>query len=241
MREYSCGTTDAYRGNGVNNAVNPESVSVAIADDHKLVAQSLAYTLERAGFHVAGVSHSGKGAFDLVQRDAPDVLLLDLYMPDMGGLEVAAALRRADQAVNILILTSSRAVQDVSRAVNSEISGYLSKELTPEDLQQAILLAAEGKSVPDMKLLESIFSPRGASGQQDYKLVEELTEQELRVLRLLAEGLSNEEIASLLTVSVNTVKTHVRHIFQKLQVTDRTSAAVWAIRNGLMPLDVVPG
>lgn len=219
--------------------VNPPVIRIAIADDHKLVAQSLGYALERHNFDVVGVTHSGQGAIDLVHREAPDVLLLDLYMPDMSGFEVIKALRRSDLEVNILILTSSRDLQDVTRAIDANISGYLSKELSSEDLREAVLLAAEGDSAPDLQLLETLFATKSASREQNYGLVDGLTDQEFRVLRLLAEGLSNEEIASLLSVSINTVKTHVKHIYQKLQVSDRTSAAVWAIRNGLLPLDAV--
>lgn len=219
--------------------MDPQSIRVGIADDHKLVAESLGYALERHGFGVVGITHSGQGALDLVTKVAPNVLLLDLYMPDMNGFEVVETLRRAGSEVNVLILTSSRQLHDVTQAIDSEISGYLSKELESEDLKQAILLAAKGGSAPDLELLENLFVKSMRSGEQEHDLPEGLTEQELRVLRLLAEGLSNEEIASLLSVSINTVKSHVKHIYQKLHVSDRTSAAVWALRNGLMPLDAV--
>ncbi len=222
-----------------NVNVHPQSVRVGIADDHKLVAESLGYALEGGGFRVVGITHSARGAIDLVLREEPDVLLLDIYMPDMSGFEVVSALRQKDSTVRVLILTSSRDLNDVTRAISLDISGYLSKELTSEDLKEAVLMAAAGDRVPDMQLLKAWFFSRSSSGDNDYGLIEDLTEQEFRVLRLMAEGLSNDEIASLLTISINTVKTHVRHIFQKLQVSDRTSAAVWAIRNGMMPFEAV--
>ena len=160
-------------------------------------------------------------------------------MPGMDGIEVVTALRRENAEVKVLILTSSRDIQDVTRAIDLDVAGYLSKELSSEDLKEAVLLAAKGESAPDLKLLKGLFISRSVSQDRDYGLTEGLTEQEFRVLRLMAEGLSNDEISSLLSISINTVKSHVQHIFQKLQVSDRTSAAVWAIRNGLLPLDAI--
>lgn len=223
--------------------MDPQSVRVAVVDDHKLVAETIAYTVERFGFDVVGITHSGKNALEFIKDCQPDVVLLDVYMPGWDGFDVARRLRQLDLSPAVIMLTSSRDFQDLSRANRLGVSGFLSKDASAEEVHQAVLRAARGESLLQEHIREiaASWSNEAADPNNDYGLIESLTHQETRVLRMLADGLSNDEIATLLTVSTNTVKTHLRHIFQKLQVSDRTSAAVWAARHGLVPLDTERG
>ena len=217
--------------------MNEAPIRVLIADDHSVVREGLRTILERAGFVVVGEAANGREAETLTQQLRPDVVLLDIRMPDVDGLTALARIKEQVPETRVLILTTYTNPGYLAQAIVAGATGYLTKEASPDQIIAAIRAAVAGEHLLDPQVLQLALRSVAAQAppvddfQQD--LIEPLTEQEVVVLRLIAAGLSNEEIARTLSLSVNTVKTHVRHIFQKLGVSDRTQAAIWAIRHGL--------
>ena len=173
---------------------------------------------------------------------SPDILLTDLLMTDEDGLEAARRVRARLPECKVILLTSSRLPWHIARAKHAGVDGYLSKNATIHDLEQTILQVAQGEQVFDPQLILEVTGvhgegvpdgERGSKGQA----IKPLTPQETRVLKLISAGLSNAEIASLLDLSPHTIKAHVRHIFDKLDVSDRTTAAIWALRTGLVSIE----
>lgn len=219
--------------------MNPDQVRIAIADDQPVIAEGLSYVLKRYGFQVVGITHSGRGAIDLVQREQPDILVLDIMMPDQDGFEVAEALARGSQGTAIVILTARKRLQDAVRARELGLAGYLLKDMEPKRLCDILMKVAEGHDMIDRRLVDSMLAwDEPSEFQGPPGLIEPLTGQQIRVLSLIGAGMSNEEIATLLRVSENTIKTHVRHIYQKLMVSDRANAVIWAHQQGLVPVDL---
>lgn len=214
-----------------------EEIRIAIADDERLVAEALEYALGLFGFEIVGSTRNGPGALEIVKREKPDILVLDLFMPGMDGFDVVKAIRDQNVNTKVLVLTSSSDPEDVVKAARLGVAGYAAKDIKMENLHEMLISIAEGKRKFDAVDLDQLFSWESETlGAQDFGLIDPLTEQEDRVLRMIAKGLSNEQIAVLLNVSVNTVKTHVRHVYEKLAVGDRTSAVLWGIHEG--PLTV---
>ena len=215
-----------------------KNISVIIADDHLLVLEAIGYALQDRHFQVLATTHSGREALRLVRKHQPNVLVLDLRIPDMNGHQVLKAITQESLPTRVLLLSSSKDPNDIAQAISNGAAGYLSKDLPTEDLRKAILSAASGETVFDREHIDRVLSldiERAATNS--HGLIESLTEQEIRVLLLMSRGMSNPEIASVLSVSPNTIKTHVRHIFEKLNVSDRTSAALWAAEQNLLPED----
>ncbi|MBI3977886.1 MAG: response regulator transcription factor [Chloroflexi bacterium] len=212
-------------------------ITVLIADDHGVVREGLRALLQHAGLQVVGEARTGREAIALAESLAPKVVLLDIRMPDLDGLQALAAIKAARPETSVIVLTSHANPGYLARAVAHGAAGFLSKEVDPDRIPVAVRAAATGEHLLDPALLRAAL----ASAAVETTLIPEpethpadlLTEAEARVLRLLADGLDNERIAAALTLSVNTVKTHVRHIFEKLNVSDRTQAALWAVRHGL--------
>ncbi|RME75609.1 MAG: DNA-binding response regulator [Chloroflexi bacterium] len=216
-----------------------EEIRVLIADDHGIVREGLRSLLENAGLQVVGEAANGQETLALVDRLQPQVVLLDIRMPDIDGLQVLARIKAAHPQVSVIMLTTYANPGYLARAVNLGAAGYLSKDINPDRIPVAVRAAARGDHLLDRDLLRTVLA--GVSvpeppvdPQEPASLpVEPLTEREVEVLRLIVNGLNNEAIAKTLSVSVPTVKTHVRHILEKLGVSDRTQAAVWAVRHGI--------
>ena len=213
-----------------------EEITVLIADDHGVVREGLRALLEREGIRVVGEARTGREAVALTRELQPSVVLMDVRMPDGDGLQALAAIKAAEPQVSVIMLTIYTNPGYLARAVASGAAGYLSKEVDPERIPWAVRTAARGEELLDRAALLAALSTAAQSEQPasaDTPPLEDLTEREATVLRLIAEGLSNEEITELLVVSLSTVKTHVNHIFRKLGVSDRTQAALWAVRHGV--------
>ncbi len=215
-----------------------EPITVLIADDHGVVREGLRAMLEREGFQVVAEAASGPEAIECARNCAPQVVLLDIRMPGMDGLETLGHIKAARPETAVIILTSHAHPAYLARAVASGAAGFLSKEVDPDKIPATVRAAAEGNHLLDPALLKMALAtavtnypqrPQSASSEQP---AGSLTEAELRVLRLIGQGLDNAAIAQTLNLSVNTVKTHARHIFDKLHVSDRTQAALWAVRHG---------
>jgi NarL family two-component system response regulator LiaR len=215
------------------------SIRVAIADDHAVVRQGLRTFLElQDGMDVVGEAADGDEAVALVERTAPDVVLLDLVMPRLDGLEAIPRIRERAPGTRILVLTSFADDRTVLPAIRAGAAGYLLKDVQPPELAAAIRTVHSGEallapSVATM-LVEQLAAEDGAGPVRRDDGGHHLTPRELEVLAELARGRANKAIAFELGVSERTVKTHVSNILGKLGFTDRTQAAVYAVEHGLV-------
>ena len=213
-------------------------IRVAIADDHAVVRQGLRTFLElQDEIEVVGEAADGEEAVALVARTVPDVALIDLVMPRVDGIEAIRRIRERSPATRILVLTSFADDHTVLPAVRAGAAGYLLKDVQPPELVTAIRTVHAGEallapSVATM-LVEQLAGEDGRAEERD----EHLTPREREVLAQLARGAPNKVIALELGVSERTVKTHVSNILGKLGMTDRTQAAVYAVRHGIVPKD----
>jgi two-component system, NarL family, response regulator LiaR len=214
-------------------------IRVLIADDHKVVRQGLRFLLSsEPGIDVAGEAADGAAALDAIRALRPDVVLLDLFMPRMDGLAVLAAMREAGLTGAVLILTSSADDQHLVQAIMAGALSYLPKTAGVDQVVEAVRGAARGESVlqpaATARLLREL---RHAAADP----LAQLTPRETDVLKGLARGRSNREIARVLSVSEETVKSHVSSILAKLGLADRTQAAIFALQRHLIPLDEALG
>ena len=213
---------------------------VLIADDQELVRAGFRLILERNGFEVVGEAANGAAAVELAQALHPDVVFMDVRMPELDGIEATRRLLVHDARARVLILTTFDADRYVYDAMRAGASGFLLKDVRPEQLADAIRVVAGGEALlaPAItrRLIEQ-FVRRPAPGSRAPEALDALTERELDVLRLVARGSSNGEIGEALFVSETTVKTHVTHILTKLGLRDRVQAVVLAYESGL----VAPG
>lgn len=207
-------------------------IRVLIVDDHPVVRQGLrTFLSSRAGLEVAGEASDGNEAVTEAGRLDPDVVLLDLVMPRGGGIDAIRRLRTAGDRPRVIVLTSFAGDDQVVDAVRAGAAGYLLKDVPPADLEAAIRRVHEGGVLLDPSVVGAVMAEVAhAEGPPG---VEELTARERQVLSLLAQGRSNRELAAELYVSEKTVKTHVSSILAKLRLTDRTQAALFAVRHGL--------
>jgi DNA-binding NarL/FixJ family response regulator len=215
-------------------------IRVAISDDHPVVRQGLRSFLEAQGFEVVGEAADGEEAVHLVERTQPDVLLTDVVMPGVDGIEAIRRLRAAGSSVGILVLTSFSGAELVIPAIRAGADGYMLKDAGPTALDAAIravhrgepLLAPEAAAVVMAKVAGAPDAATPADGSVHPDL-ERLTAREREVLAGLGRGLSNRQLAAELYVSEKTVKTHVSNVLAKLRLGDRTQAALFAVRVGL--------
>jgi len=217
----------------------PEKIRVLIVDDHQIVRQGLRNFLElNEDIAVIGEAADGIGALESATELKPDVILMDLVMPRMDGITATMEIKKKNPEVMVIALTSFTEDDKVIPAIQAGACSYLLKDVSPDDLVEAIRAAAKGEARlhPDVtrKLMQQVSKPTPA---QKGSLPAEITDRELDVIRLVAQGKSNQEIASELVISEKTVKTHMSNIFSKLELVDRTQLAIYAIKNNLVNLD----
>jgi DNA-binding NarL/FixJ family response regulator len=208
------------------------NVRIVVVDDHALFRAGLVSLLEdMPEFSVVGEAANGRDAMIIIKQAHPDVVLMDVNMPIMNGIEAVRLLKRGESC-RILMLTISKNEEDLFGAISAGADGYLLKNAEPEELKRAILQVVEGHSVlapevtqPILKAVANLNLQGGAKG---------ISRRELEVLECLAQGLTTAQISARLFVSENTVKTHIRHILEKLEASNRTEAVSKATQIGLL-------
>lgn len=216
-----------------------EGIKVLIVDDHQVVRQGLRTFLElQDDIVVVGEAGDGAAAVEMVRQLNPHVVLMDLVLPRLDGIAATRQIKSLAADVKVIALTSFTDDEKVFPAIQAGASSYLLKDVSPDDLAEAIRAAYRGEARlhPDImrKLMEQVASQEGHATRGP---VDNLTERELDVIRLVAEGCSNHHIAEKLVISEKTVKTHVSNILSKLHLEDRTQLAIHAIKRGLVSLD----
>jgi DNA-binding NarL/FixJ family response regulator len=204
----------------------PGKIRILIVDDHPVVRTGLTSMLStQENFAVVGAASTGEEGLALIAQTAPDVMLLDLRMPGMNGIDVLHAVHRCESPPRIIVLTSFETDEDVYRAVQAGAHGYLLKSTTQNEMIVAIRSVAAGKRY---------IPPQIASRLAQRMSRPALTVRELEILQMLAKGLTNKEIGTVLRISGNTARNHVNSIIEKLDVSDRTEAVTIAIQHGLI-------
>ena len=213
-----------------------ERPSVFVVDDHGFFRAGMRSVLGEHGFPVVGEAPSGEAALPLIERRKPDVVVMDLSMPGMSGAETTREIMRRSPSTTVLVVTVSTGEADVLEALEAGAAGYLLKDSHPAELIGAIETAVNGETPLSPRIAKLVVqrARMAPTGQAATVTAADLTERELEVLRLLADGLDNRQIGEALYLSPTTVKRHVSTIVVKLGVSNRVQAAIWAVRAGLI-------
>lgn len=214
-----------------------DAIKLVIADDHSMIREGLKQLLELEGqFKVIAEASDGVECLEILSKKAPDVLLLDINMPNKNGLDVLKELNQSgNRKVKVLVLTVHNEVEYLIKAVELGVDGYVLKDSESSELKKAIMTILNGETYIQPDLIP-MLNAKMISMENDYDKIDSLTKRELDVLKNLAIGMYNKEIATKLEISERTVKNHVSNIFKKIGVSDRTQAAVFAIRNNLIDI-----
>jgi two-component system NarL family response regulator len=211
-----------------------ESIGILIADDHTLFRRGVRQLLEaEEDMHVLGEAATGTEALRQARALMPDVVLMDIQMPEMDGIEATRALRRELPHIGVVFVTMYENDEFVYRGLQAGGRGYILKDADPETMLRAIRAVAAGESLLGPSIAQKVMRQFAGMDKVQRSLVDDLTPRELEILKLIAEGLSNREIAARLVISEKTVKNHINNILSKLHVFDRTQATLYAIRAGI--------
>jgi two-component system, NarL family, response regulator LiaR len=215
----------------------PENITILIIDDHEVVRAGLkAFIHSYPGFEVIGEGCNGREAVELEATLKPDVILLDVVMPEVNGIEAEQQILARNPSARILMITSFADDAQVLGALRGGALGYLLKDSSPQELEKAILQVSRGESYLPVRfarvLIQEINHPKESAGQTP-----KLTERETEILGMIAQGMSNEQIAEILFLSTWTVRSHLGRVFKKLGVENRTQAALYAVKAGLYKSD----
>ncbi len=205
------------------------NIRILIVDDHPVVRAGLASMLAtQPGIEVADSVSSGEEALAVLQRQSLDIVLLDLRMPGMNGIDTLLAIKRKAIRAHVIVLTSYETDEDIYRAVNAGAEGYLLKNTSQREMVEAIRTVRAGNR----------YIPRRIASRLAERMTRSsLTARELEILKILTKGLTNKQIASALGISDNTVRNHINKIIEKLEVSDRTEASTTAIQRGIIDVD----
>src|SRR5713226_6258501 len=208
---------------------------VMLVDDHELVRQGIATMLSSSpDIEVVGEAKTGREALEMARTKLPDIVLMDVRMPDMDGLEATRKIKEERPRTAVIMVTMHDNPTYLRDAVRAGAAGYLLKDVSKDELVDAIRQVATGGAFIESQMLKGMLSEMKPAGQASSPAAKNLTKREREILSLVAEGMSNREIADKLVLSPETVKSHVAAILEKLNVSDRTQAAIYAVRNGLV-------
>jgi two-component system, NarL family, response regulator LiaR len=221
------------------NMKNKPEIRVFIIDDHEMVRKGLIYFLEsRSGFQVVGEADSIVNSLILIDEILPDIILMDLVMPEISGLDGIQMIKTKYPNIEILVISSFIDDEKVHTALRNGASGYMMKDSSPIELARAIKMAANGEVYLHPEAARRLASSlRNEDGKDPSPKI--LTEREIDVIKLVARGLSNQNIADDLTISLKTVKTHVSSVLNKLNLNSRVQIALYALRHNIVPIDDV--
>lgn len=209
---------------------------VMIADDHSLIREGIKQLLEFDGtIEVMAEASNGEECLEKLEIIHPDVLLLDVNMPEKNGLEVLEEIKKKNYDIKVLILTVHNELEYLLKAIDIGVNGYILKDSESAELKKAIQAVLSGENYIQASLIPALNN-RLANRDIDRDKIESLTSRELEVLIQVANGMFNKEIATSLNISERTVKNHISNIFKKIDVSDRTQAAVFAIKNNIITL-----
>lgn len=209
---------------------------VMIADDHSLIREGIRQLLEFDGsIEVIGEASNGVECLEKLEVLSPDVLLLDINMPEMNGIDVLKQLKETEYDVKVLILTVHNELEYLLKAIDIGVDGYILKDSESSELKKAIDIICKGENYIQPSLIPALNNQL-ANRDIDKDKIDLLTSREYEVLIQVANGMSNKEIATNLNISERTVKNHISNIFKKIDVSDRTQAAVFAIKNNIIKL-----
>ena len=212
------------------------SIKVMLADDHVLMREGIRQLLEFDGtIEVVAEANDGEECLEKLSDISPDILLLDINMPKKNGIEVLEEIKKNNMMVKVLILTVHNEVEYLLRAVDIGVEGYILKDMESAELKKAIIAIVNGENYIQPNLIPALNS-KLVSRDKDKDKIDALTNREMEVLVCVANGMFNREIAEQLSISERTVKNHVTNIFKKIDVADRTQAAVFAIKNDIIKL-----
>jgi DNA-binding NarL/FixJ family response regulator len=223
----------------MTSATSGDPIRVLICDDHALFRRGLMMVLEaEEGIEVVAEAEDGQEGVTMAEEIVPDVVLMDVRMPKMSGIAATRLIAQSLPTTRILMLTVSDEEDDLYEAVKAGATGYLLKEISIEEVASAIRAVVTGQSLITPSMASKLLAEfNNLAKQAEQRLnVPRLTDRELQVLRLVAQGLSNREVAEQLAISENTVKNHVRNILEKLHLHSRMEAVVYAVREKLLDI-----
>lgn len=212
-----------------------EPISVLLVDDHSMVRQGVkAFLVTQPDISVVGEAGSGEEAVKLAEQHVPDVILMDLIMPDMDGVEATRRVKQVSPRSQIVVLTSYHEDEHIFPALKAGALSYILKDVSADDLASAIRKASMGEAVLHPRVAARVIKELQGKRADNLNPFTELSERELEVLKLIADGMSNAEMAARLVLSEKTIKGYVSNILSKLHLADRTQAAVFAWREGVV-------
>jgi two-component system NarL family response regulator len=217
--------------------VTDDEITVVVADDHAMFRRGLRELLQEQGLTVLGEASTGKGAYELAGALAPDIVVMDLHMPIMSGVEATRRIAEVAPSTRVLVLTVSASEDDVVDAILAGANGYLLKDAKVADILAGIRAALVGDTMISPAIATQLverLKGHEARREAEPEVAAELSERELDVLRLLAEGKDNVEIGAELFISPRTVKNHISNILHKLRIENRIQAAVYAVKRGIV-------
>ena len=215
-----------------------EIIRVAVVDDQRLFAKGISGLVDMLpGVEVVGVAHDGQEGVELCRKEEPDVVLMDISMPKMDGISATRELRDLLPQTAVIILTGHEEDEHVFEGIKAGAQGYLLKDSEPENLSRAIRTVHAGDTIIAPELAQKMLSTFQSGGPRGSRLAPPLTERELEVIRALAQGMSDRQIARSLDISEKTVRNHTSNIYRKLHIFDRTQAVIYAIREGVIDVE----
>jgi DNA-binding NarL/FixJ family response regulator len=211
------------------------AIKVLIADDHHVVRRGLVFFLKTQDqIEVVGEASNGKEAVELARKLNPDLILMDLIMPEMDGIQATTIIKKELPKIKVMMLTSFSDQEHVIPAIEAGASGYQLKDIQPDELVQSMVRIMNGEDQLHPKATRLVMKHLTSNNRHERKPLDDLTKREMEVLKEIASGKSNKEIASSLFITEKTVKTHVSNVLAKLGLADRTQAALFAVRNQLV-------